>query len=422
MRKNIMLLASILLLTGCGNTNPSNNSEATISTNSSEEVVSTVINSSKEEESVSVSTVAAAAKIYVYGADEITVEFENDKDSYHVGDTLKFTATPSEKYLIDAVYIGKDIVEADENGVYSYVIKLKTVQIRFVTKVNPEFVTPIDVILLGGQSNMEGNTISNGLLTTANGFTNDEINAIKAGYDDIKINFMSYYKGSPSNVNSSGGQFVRTQLGQGNPGKGVANGCFGPEVGIADTLHNEGYDKKVVLIKCGIGATYLAPEANEWMSTTGSDYCYQQFTSMIDDSLDLLKEEGYAPSIKAFCWMQGEADGGNQSYANNYGANLEFFVSQFRNKYYDYCPTGGFKFIDAYISSGSVWKYYQQVNQQKLNFANGHDNATVIDTNAAGLKVNAPGGDQYHYNVHSEFKLGQLFGDEIVKVLKSFEK
>ena len=111
----------------------------------------------------------------------------------------------------------------------------------------------IDVVLLSGQSNMEGNTNSFGLITDDNGFTNEEVDSINAGYDGIKINYISYYKGNPSFINKSDG-FTKTKLGQGNPSGNVR---FGPEIGIAETLHNNGYDNKVVLIKCAVGASML---------------------------------------------------------------------------------------------------------------------------------------------------------------------
>ena len=243
------------------------------------------------------------------------------------------------------------------------------------------------------------------------GFTTDEVTSVKAGYDGIKINYISYYKGSPSNVNQSNG-FVKTKLGQGNPFGSVR---FGPEVGIAETLHNNNYDDKVVLIKCAVGASYLAPEANEWM---GEAPYYKQFTSLIDKSLSQLIEDGYNPKIKAFCWMQGEADSANSAYISKYSSNLETFVQQFRTRYASYQDDNGFGFIDGYICTSSVLTHAAEINQQKQNYADSHGRSVTIDTNAAGSKVGDPGGDKYHYNVYSEFKLGKLFGEEIINFIK----
>lgn len=269
----------------------------------------------------------------------------------------------------------------------------------------------INVVLLSGQSNMEGNTNSIGYITPSNGFTNEQISSINAGYDDILINYISYYKGTPNIVNKSNG-FTKTELGQGNPS---GNMRFGPEIGIAETLHNNGYGDKVVLIKCGIGASMLTPQANEWMGSKAP--YYTQFTDLIDESLMDLEEQGYEPVIKAFCWMQGESDAGNSSYTASYASNLETFVYQFKDKYADY-QEEDFRFIDAHISTSSVWTYAEQMNAQKDKFANENDWAVTIDTNAAGLQVGSPGGDQYHYNAYSEFKLGLLFGEEILNALQ----
>ena len=347
------------------------------------------------------------AQIQVNGAEKIQVNF--DKDIYYVNDVVSFNAIPEESIDITSVTVNYNTVSKGESG-YSFVAQAKNI-ISFVTKPKTDHLKSIDVILLSGQSNMEGNTNSSGLITTENGFTNEEITSIKAGYEGIKINYISYYKGSPSNINRSNG-FVKTRLGQGNPSGNVR---FGPEIGIAETLHNNNYDNKVVLIKCAVGASCLAPEANEWM---GEAPYYQQFTSLIDNSLTRLINDGYNPKIKAFCWMQGEADGGNSTYASKYATNLDTFVQQFRTRYKGYQDDNGFGFIDGYISTSSVWTYATQINQQKQNYANSHDRSVTIDTNAAGLSVGEPGGDKYHYNVYSEFKLGKLFGEEIIKFIK----
>ncbi len=347
------------------------------------------------------------AQIRVNGAEKIQINF--DKETYYVDDVVSFTAIPADDIEITLVTVNYNTISKSESG-YSFVAKASNI-INFSTKPKTDHLKDLSVILLSGQSNMEGNTNSTGLITTENGFTTDEVTSVKAGYDGIKINYISYYKGSPSNVNQSNG-FVKTKLGQGNPFGSVR---FGPEVGIAETLHNNNYDDKVVLIKCAVGASYLAPEANEWM---GEAPYYKQFTSLIDKSLSQLIEDGYNPKIKAFCWMQGEADSANSAYISKYSSNLETFVQQFRTRYASYQDDSGFGFIDGYICTSSVLTHAAEINQQKQNYADSHGRSVTIDTNAAGLKVGDPGGDKYHYNVYSEFKLGKLFGEEIINFIK----
>ena len=347
------------------------------------------------------------AQIRVNGAEKIQINF--DKETYYVDDVVSFTAIPADDIEITLVTVNYNTISKSESG-YSFVAKASNI-INFSTKPKTDHLKDLSVILLSGQSNMEGNTNSTGLITTENGFTTDEVTSVKAGYDGIKINYISYYKGSPSNVNQSNG-FVKTKLGQGNPFGSVR---FGPEVGIAETLHKNNYDDKVVLIKCAVGASYLAPEANEWM---GEAPYYKQFTSLIDKSLSQLIEDGYNPKIKAFCWMQGEADSANSAYISKYSSNLETFVQQFRTRYASYQDDNGFGFIDGYICTSSVLTHAAEINQQKQNYADSHGRSVTIDTNAAGLKAGDPGGDKYHYNVYSEFKLGKLFGEEIINFIK----
>ena len=275
----------------------------------------------------------------------------------------------------------------------------------------------ISVIVLAGQSNMEGNTWSQ-YISTSYGFSEEEVTRIKAGYQDITMSYRCFYNGNPSGGTDSYGLFMPVKLGQAN-----TTSKFGPEIGIADYLTEKGLGGKVALIKYAVGASALDPAANEWGSpssgrTTNGKW-YDRMRALVSDGLETLEQDtGKKPVIKAMCWMQGEADAGNSGYRNRYFENTANFVNDLRTEWEDYSKEDGFTFIDAYISE--YWSGYTQINGAKAEYHDFDENTGLIDTIEEGLKFDTqPVGsvDYYHYDASSMFKLGRLFGEQIEQAL-----
>lgn len=275
----------------------------------------------------------------------------------------------------------------------------------------------ISVIVLAGQSNMEGNSWSQ-YISTSYGFNDDEVDRIKRGYEDITMDYRCFWNGNPNGGTDSYGLFEPVKVGQANT---VSK--FGPEIGIADYLTEKGYGGKVALIKYAVGASVLAPAAGEWGSPSSrypqNGKWYDATLELVSNGLETLEEEtGKKPVIKAMCWMQGESDAGNTNYNRNYYLNLTNFVTDLREEWAADSKQGGFTFIDAYISQ--YWNGYQGINSAKLDFNEFDDNSLLIDTIAEGLEYDTqPIGsiDYYHYDAYSMFTLGRLFGEKIEEAL-----
>ena len=275
----------------------------------------------------------------------------------------------------------------------------------------------ISVVVLAGQSNMEGNTWSQ-YITSLYGFSDDEVSRINQGYEDIKMDYRCFWNGNVNGGTSSYGTFQSVRLGQANT---VSK--FGPEIGIADYLTEQNLGGKVALMKYAVGASVLAPAAGEWgspssgRSTNGK--WYDAMLNLVEEGLETLEENtGKKPVIKAMCWMQGESDAGNSSYNNSYFDNLMNFVNDLRLEWEEVSKEGGFTFIDAYISQ--YWSGYQSINRAKQEFSDFDDNSLIIDTISEGLEYDKqPVGsiDYYHYDSYSMFKLGRLFGEQIKTTL-----
>ena len=275
----------------------------------------------------------------------------------------------------------------------------------------------ISVVVLAGQSNMEGNTWSK-YISSFYGFNTEEMSRINRGYKDITMSYRCFWNGAPKAGTDSYGEFEYVRLGQAN-----TRDKFGPEIGIADYLTEQGLGGKVALIKYAVGASVLAPQAGEWGSPSSdrdnNGKWYDAMLELVASGLETLQQDtGKKPVIKAMCWMQGESDAGNTTYRNNYCTNLVNFVNDLRSEWEGDSKEGGFTFIDAYISQ--YWTGYQQINNAKSEYHDIDDNTLLIDTISEGLEYDkqpVESVDYYHYDAYSMFTLGRLFGEQIVSAL-----
>ena len=281
--------------------------------------------------------------------------------------------------------------------------------------------TPVDVIVISGQSNGVGCTHSD-CITRSIGY--DEYDKYLSGYPEIQIAYDCWTKDQDpqtlkpffysQNKRQDGG-FYKVMLGQGN-----YEGTFGPEIGIAEATH-ENHAGKLFLIKYACGASNLK---DDWAKKDSP--MYGRFVKFVKDKMQLLKDMGYVPTIKAMCWMQGEGDS-YEGYYQEYYENTKQFVGNLREEFKELSGNKDFPFIDAGInnskdpSSGALlWQYYEEVNAAKKRFADESDNNFYIDTIAAGLHTdkepfNKP--DAAHYDSESQVQLGKLFAQAFEQFL-----
>ena len=274
----------------------------------------------------------------------------------------------------------------------------------------------IDVVIISGQSNGVGCSQINCIGASMG---EPKYNEYREGYENIKIAYdcwtKDFYNGDVvyySQNKSEDNGFVKVALGQGN-----SKQTFGPEIGIAEAMH-EKYGDQLFLIKFACGASNLK---DDWASRNSIMYLY--LVDYISQQMAKLKEMGYKPTLKAFCWMQGEGDSYN-GYYQVYKENLELFVGNLREDFSEYTGGNELAFIDAGISSAEPWEFYQEVNDAKREFAAESDNNIFIDTIAAGMHTDrepfgAP--DVYHYDSASEVLLGHLFAEAFEPFLEPVE-
>lgn len=260
------------------------------------------------------------------------------------------------------------------------------------------------IILIGGQSNAAG--------TTYDAYLKQNVSAEKYteyenGYDNVYINYFT----SGSNESRA---FVKCAARQGEAGV-----CFGPELGIADKLHELYPDETFFIVKWAWGGSNLYDQWRAPSSEGKTGAYYQAFVSYVKTSVEYLVSKNYDVEIEGMCWMQGESDACWTESALNYGQNLTDLIGDIRKRFATYAAEDGIAFVDAYIAAPPApWTYYEIVNQAKQNVADSSPMNVAIDTISEGLIVSREpvgGPDLAHYDSLSELKLGHLFAEELAK-------
>ena len=280
---------------------------------------------------------------------------------------------------------------------------------------------PVDVIIISGQSNAVGCTHSS-CITRSMGSTKNT--TYMKGYPSIQIAYDCWTKDEGprfySQNKSKDNNFVKVMLGQGN-----SEATFGPEIGIAEAMH-EKYGDKLFLIKYACGASNLK---DDWAQRNSP--MYNRFIQYVKLQMENLKAKGYEPTIKAFCWMQGEGDS-YEGYYQEYYENTKTFVTNVRTDLKELAGNKDMPFIDAGINRSIIpgtqqlkWQYYRQVNEAKQQFAAESENNFYIDTIDAGMHTDQEPFDtvdECHYDTESEVLLGHLFSEAFEPFLAKEEE
>ena len=126
------------------------------------------------------------------------------------------------------------------------------------------------VILLGGQSNASGCTYDEYLQKNVSA---EKYAEYQSGYDNVYINYISGLKASDG--------FVKCATLQGE-----IDGGFGPELGLAEKLHELYPDRTFFIIKCAWGGTNLF---EQWLSPSSDGKTgdlYRKFTDFVNANLE----------------------------------------------------------------------------------------------------------------------------------------
>ncbi|MGB7247920.1 MAG: DUF4347 domain-containing protein [Phormidesmis sp.] len=244
----------------------------------------------------------------------------------------------------------------------------------------------VSVYLLGGQSNMAGETTDTDDLTGS-----PQANPLSA----VQI----WQPGV--------GEFVDLRSGF-NSNYGDGDG-FGAELGFGHALEaaraSGAVDtEEIYLVKYAIGATSLA---ENW-SVDGNNNTYDQFNAWVGGALSHLTNAGIGYDIEGMLWMQGEHDTIDANRAADYQANLTGFISDVRDRY-----GANLDFVIGRLHEELTPYYYtwaDEVRTAQENVADADANAYWVNTD--DFAVNPV--DDVHFDSFGQLALGQAFADVFI--------
>lgn len=322
------------------------------------------------------------------------------------------------------------------------------------SSVEPEEET-VNVFVLSGQSNMEGNTSWNNN-NIENAFTDlglDDVNVVKDGMPEVLTSYygcgygqlpkhkegvIDNYNGPHASNKENGimGQFLPTKVGM-----GASDNQMGPELGCAYKLREHASeDEPIYFIKMSSSGSGFAQSGTDYNwpvkdATTGEFpevNLYHTFLKpFMENNLHTIEEEtGKKPIIRGWLWHQGESDTATEkiaAYAQRLGDMINLFRSDFESYAEDEDGTN-IAFIDGMIYQGSGTQWGAQtsddMNNVKKAFAESDEvpNTYIVDNYGnldpvAGneLKPGNPGGDSMHYCTKDSFRLGMGYADVIIE-------
>ena len=302
--------------------------------------------------------------------------------------------------------------------------------------------TPIDMYLIAGQSN-------------AAGYSKKGISELNETFENVGYGgeVQRYFR-SPGTPSSSCYLDYEDFIWGVKAGLGASAGYVGPEYGIAKAINaqyeNRADGRKAFIFKTAAGGTSLRDNDAAIGTTTGNwgnwyprslwqsgytpntamqdpandstGYLYQLFVENFEMVYNELKDNGYAPVVKGFAWMQGCDD---LSYPTQYETLLKTFISDMRE---DVATITGDdavyampfvigKIATTFSSHGNpLVPTFNQVQQKVADEVGG---ATTVETSDL-IIVNADGTyngtDKYHFNCADAEILGIRFGEKLLEL------
>ena len=270
----------------------------------------------------------------------------------------------------------------------------------------------VKVILMAGQSNMEG----------------------AGDFDKISTQDLAKLKSTEGRISISG---------NGKPSVAVAytqskyklekygfEKSFGPEVSLAIALGELYPEEEFLFIKTTKGGTSLygawspdwtsekaaAVERGTQKQTTPYYALHMQHTK---DALGALKASGKNYDIVAALWLQGENDAGKEVAARSYEENLKRLIARFRLD----TDSPDLPFVFGQINStyGRFKEGPDMVREVMIDVANADENAAIILTTTNRSWPDFPKhSDNVHYNTEGQMRWGRAFAKELV-ALRAFE-
>ena len=267
---------------------------------------------------------------------------------------------------------------------------------------------PVDVYLIGGQSNATGQGY---MINIPEDFT-------------IDTTVMFFYS------DGLGGGGVSMQWGplcqaSETPDK------FGVELSMGSALKEQCPDQEIALIKHALSGSNLYAQWNPGSNNTDAhDFGpeYQIFIHTVDVALKELRARGYEPGIRAMVWQQGEGDArdiAGMENSINYGKNLRHFIQRVREQF----NAPDMLFVYGYVIPVPLERFTGReevrTSQAHVDQGSGHPlalkGAFVLETDDLPLRCDEPDSpypdDRVHFSSYGIIELGLRFAGKIMEEL-----
>jgi len=186
-------------------------------------------------------------------------------------------------------------------------------------------------------------------------------------------------------------------------------GVVGPELSFARKVASK-VDDSIAIIKCAAGGTHLGGDWNP-DEPVGFEM-YPLLMELVRSSLADLDKRGIEYQIEGFFWHQGENDMFNDSFMENYGANLRNFVAKVRRD----LERPELRFFVGELCTKTVWgmdlrssMYRISVGQKQV--AEKDVLVDYVPTSHVGVEIGGGAGLHYHYGTLGQLEHGVNYAD-----------
>mgnify|MGYP001826136019 CR=1 FL=1 len=207
---------------------------------------------------------------------------------------------------------------------------------------------------------------------------------------------------------------------------------FGVELSMGTALKKQYPDQTIALIKHALSGSNLYAQwnpgnLNDDEQNFGPEY--SKFIHTVKEGLKGLRACGYVPAIRAMVWQQGEGDArdiAGMENSNNYGNNLRHFIERVREQFH----SPDMLFVYGYVIPVPLERFTgrEEVRsaQRHVDQGSGHPlalkGAFVLETDDLPLRCDEPDSpypdDRVHFNTFGILELGNRFAEKIREEMK----
>lgn len=261
----------------------------------------------------------------------------------------------------------------------------------------------INVVLLAGQSNMEG----------------------AGNYDELSENIKNRITAIEDRVqyasrNEDVGPLTY-KTSDYHKKKYGAYKTFGPEMLIGLTLAETNPNKQFLLIKTAYGGTSLYGAWNPYWTKANAIKAekgykedlplFSMFSENIKKQLTLLDNQKQPYKIIGMVWLQGENDAAREFSAISYQQNLTDLIKELRHNF-NFKP-----FVIGQINS--TYGRFKQgpliVRKAMQDIADEDEHVDIVNTSTHSDWLDYPKHDNVHYNTEGQVKLGKEFAKKLME-------